>query len=149
MSHQLNIILACIFVIFFIIVICVVLYLQKNNESFHDVSINPEHMQIIESIKLDLVSLDNRLTHIPIREGKSSYTTNKSRITLCMKAPKTGVTYSYNTLMFVAIHEAAHVITKSRGHGPEFVANFKTLLNRAIERGLFNPMEPVPKNYCK
>ena len=35
--------------------------------------------------------------------------------------------------MFVAIHEIAHIMTKSIGHKPEFWNNFKFLLENAKE----------------
>ena len=36
-----------------------------------------------------------------------------------------------NTLTFVAIHELAHIATKSIGHNDEFWNNFKFLLEEA------------------
>lgn len=41
-----------------------------------------------------------------------------------------------NVLIFVAIHEMAHMITQSIGHEPEFWNNFGWLLREAESNGL-------------
>jgi hypothetical protein len=55
-----------------------------------------------------------------------------------------------DVMTFVAIHEMAHMITKSVGHEPEFWNNFGWLLKEAESRGHYKPMNfqahPVP--YC-
>ena len=55
-----------------------------------------------------------------------------------------------NTLMFVAIHEIAHIMTLSVGHTEEFWQNFKFLLENAVELGIYEPIDykKNPKNYC-
>ena len=55
-----------------------------------------------------------------------------------------------NTLMFVAIHEIAHIMTVSVGHTEEFWQNFKFLLENAVELGIYEPIDykKNPKNYC-
>lgn len=54
------------------------------------------------------------------------------------------------TLMFVAIHELAHIMTKSIGHKSEFWENFKFLLECAKESGIHNPIDykNSPAEYC-
>jgi len=55
-----------------------------------------------------------------------------------------------STLMFVAIHELSHIMTKSIGHKSEFWDNFKFLLEEAKESGLHNPIDykNKPQEYC-
>ena len=55
-----------------------------------------------------------------------------------------------NTLMFVAIHEIAHIMTLSVGHTDEFWQNFKVLLENAVQLGIYEPIDykKNPKNYC-
>jgi len=55
-----------------------------------------------------------------------------------------------NTLMFVAIHEIAHIMTLSVGHTDEFWQNFKFLLENAVQLGIYEPIDYKinPKNYC-
>ena len=42
-----------------------------------------------------------------------------------------------NTVTFVAIHELAHLMTKSIGHEPEFWNTFKLLLRIAIDNNIY------------
>jgi len=55
-----------------------------------------------------------------------------------------------NTLIFVGIHELAHVTSKKIGHGNEFWKNFKFLLLNAKEIGIYEPQDYKKKNvvYC-
>ena len=55
-----------------------------------------------------------------------------------------------HTLMFVAIHELSHIMTKSIGHKTDFWANFKFLLKDAKESGIHAPSDykKTPKEYC-
>lgn len=55
-----------------------------------------------------------------------------------------------NTLTFVALHELAHIMTKSIGHKQEFWENFKFLLTNANDAGIYNPQDykSNPTEYC-
>ena len=55
-----------------------------------------------------------------------------------------------HTLIFVAIHELSHVMTKSIGHKQEFWDNFKFLLENAKEAGIHDPHDykNEPREYC-
>ena len=55
-----------------------------------------------------------------------------------------------NTLLFVAIHEIAHVMSESVGHTDEFWQNFKFLLEHAVELKIYTPVDykKEPENYC-
>jgi len=55
-----------------------------------------------------------------------------------------------NTLMFVATHEIAHIMTASVGHTEEFWNNFKFLLENAVELKLYTPVDykKEPEGYC-
>ena len=55
-----------------------------------------------------------------------------------------------HTLMFVAIHELAHIMTLSIGHKTEFWDNFKFLLENAKEAGIHQPIDysEKPQEYC-
>jgi|TARA_B110000967_G_scaffold3820_1_gene3887 hypothetical protein len=55
-----------------------------------------------------------------------------------------------NTLMFVATHEIAHIMTTSVGHTEEFWNNFKFLLENAVELKLYTPVDykKEPEGYC-
>ena len=46
-----------------------------------------------------------------------------------------------NTLMYVAIHELAHISSKSVGHTEEFWKNFRTLLIEAARIKIYTPVD--------
>ena len=82
----------------------------------------------------------------------TSYSVNKGeKIVLCLRARDgTDKLEDVNTLMFVALHEIAHIMTKSIGHKKEFWKNFKFLLNNAIQTKLYRHEDynNNPKKYC-
>jgi hypothetical protein len=55
-----------------------------------------------------------------------------------------------NTLMFVAMHELAHIMTESTGHKQIFWQNFKFLITEAKEANLYTPVDykKKPEPYC-
>jgi hypothetical protein len=58
--------------------------------------------------------------------------------------------HDYNTLLFVVIHEMAHIASVSEGHNSEFITNFKWLLQKAKEFGYYDPVnyQDNPITYC-
>lgn len=82
----------------------------------------------------------------------TTYTVNKGEnMTFCL-SPREGEAkvYDINTLMYVAIHELAHVSAISVGHTPEFLLNFKSLLGYAIDAKLYTytDYQKKPVEYC-
>ena len=53
-------------------------------------------------------------------------------------------------MMFVALHELGHLMTKSVGHEPEFWDNFKILLKVGIDINVYQHIDfhKNPKDYC-
>ena len=91
---------------------------------------------------------------LPTSKHKA-YSENKGeKIALCLgrsnDTEKNEQLIDPNTLMFVALHELAHVMTKSEGHTNEFWENFKFLLNCAVEIDVYNPVDyqKKPQKYC-
>lgn len=80
----------------------------------------------------------------------TSYSINKGqKIVFCLRS-QDGTLTDLNTMMFVALHELAHVGSAAVGHTPEFWANFAWLLEEAVQIGLYRrqdfTLSPVP--YC-
>jgi len=74
----------------------------------------------------------------------TAYSENKGRkIAFCLNKKKDNDNQliDENTLMFVAIHEMAHLTTMSIGHNKEFWDNFKYLLKKANECGVYEPVD--------
>jgi hypothetical protein len=83
----------------------------------------------------------------------TAYSENKGeKLAFCLDNNKNGLggLIDNNTLMFVAIHELAHVASESIGHTDEFWRNFKFLLQVAEEINIYTPVDykKNPKNYC-
>jgi len=89
----------------------------------------------------------NILDHISIYKGDKSYTLNKEKVYLCL-TDENGKYYSKNTLMYVLLHELAHVLSDSIGHTGEFHTTFEQLQDEATKAGIYDPSIPIEPNYC-
>ena len=82
----------------------------------------------------------------------TAYSENKGeKIAFCLEKQKgKSKLIDLNTLTFVAIHEMAHVMSKSEGHNQEFWTNFKFLLENAKDAKIYNPVDykNKPREYC-
>ena len=82
----------------------------------------------------------------------TAYSENKGeKLAFCVTKKKNGSKLiDENTLTFVAIHELAHIATKSVGHNDEFWSNFKFLLHEAKKINIYNPVDykNEPQQYC-
>ena len=86
----------------------------------------------------------DRLSETGLGAKYTSYSVNKGEeIAICVRQPD-NTFIDDNTVMFVVIHELAHVMTKSIGHTQEFWDNMAYLLERAEELKIY-----VPKNYTE
>ena len=145
-------------------------YVQKK-ESLTDMSETSDHIaKIVNRIKALIEHLkktypDDKRTIIleknfdptsvleaPIVKGQTSYSINKGeKIMLCLRT-RDGheELIELNTMMFVTLHEIAHVCTVSIGHTEEFWENFKWILEEAINIGIYSKQEfsKNPVNYC-
>jgi hypothetical protein len=101
----------------------------------------PEYKRLVDRFNPDRFE-ENDLT-----ADSTSYSENKGeKIVVCLR-DKTQRPYPLvdeNTIMFVMIHECAHLMTESTGHTPEFWTNFRKLLQDSIKLGLY-----IPTNYAK
>lgn len=83
----------------------------------------------------------------------TAYSENKGeKIAFCLEKKQGGGSglIDNNTLMFVALHELAHVASKSVGHTKEFWDNFKFLLQQAEKINIYTPVDykNTPQEYC-
>jgi len=80
-----------------------------------------------------------------------AYSVNKgSELSICLRKKDTNAFIDTNTVRFVAIHEIAHVMSKSTGHTDEFWDNMKFLLEKAMSAGLYvaTDYKERPVDYC-
>lgn len=95
---------------------------------------------------------DNVMETLPT-STYTAYSENKGeKVAFCLNQKKedNNNLIDEDTLLFVAIHELSHIMTKSIGHKSEFWANFKFLLDNAKEAGIHEPVDykKKPQEYC-
>lgn len=82
----------------------------------------------------------------------TSYTTDKSDITMCLRSATTNRIEPETLLVFVLLHEAAHCATAQAedAHNPDFWANFKFILEVAVAAGLYvkQDFRARPVKFC-
>lgn len=87
-----------------------------------------------------------------IKADSTSYSENKGdKVVICLreKVPPYKLVDT-NTVMFVVLHEMAHLMTTTIGHTPEFWTNFKRLLQDAVSVGVYQAQnyDRAPVQYC-
>ena len=81
--------------------------------------------------------------------GYTSYSVNKGeQIVLCLR--NKDKLMDINTMMFVVLHEFAHLATESIGHTEEFWTNFKWILEESMNIGIYARQDFKTTNvdYC-
>lgn len=82
------------------------------------------------------------------QDETGSYALGKRDIYLCLN-DNNGELYDDNTLMYVLLHELAHVINETIGHDEAFEENFAFLRNCSTKVGIYNPYKSIDMKYCK
>lgn len=123
-----------------IVVMAGVYICSKVSESFS------QHDPAIQSLKEHIAHCFPELGDIQIYEGRKSYTVNKERIYLCIR-DRNGDYYSHDILMYVLLHEIAHMLCPEIGHTPKFKEIFDSLISHATQCGIYTPTE-IPSDYC-
>lgn len=82
----------------------------------------------------------------------TSYSINKGeKIVFCIRAKNDKKQLvDLNTMVFVALHELAHIATESVGHTEEFWTNFRWILEEAVNVGVYTEQDfkSKPQPYC-
>jgi len=117
--------------------------LEKNILNFSNYLYKKKDSDEVKTHKKYIELLHNRCKNVQLSEGdtNSSYTTytiNKGeKIVFCLRSKATGKLHDINLLMFVTIHEMAHIACPEQNHTPLFVDIFKFLLHQAINIKLY------------
>lgn len=152
-----------IIIIVFLLIGIIVFCLFRKNERFYPLedvkskemlnSLNYAVADILDNKKYKfsgyLIPLNFQNYHqkITLQEGYSSFTENKRKIVLCMKNEH-GELYNFNSLLYVLLHEIAHVINDELHHTKKFQKIFNELLRHAEMLGYYNSKLPFESNYC-
>lgn len=88
----------------------------------------------------------------PAGMGDTSYVVNKGeKIVHCLRSAEDKSKFvEENLQIYTMVHEAAHVASVKVGHGKEFQDNFLWLLNKAVDIGIYEPVDysRYPKKFC-
>lgn len=101
-----------------------------------------------------IIMLKNNYNPNNFKEGVdnpeyTSYSINKGeKIVLCLRNKNKLV--DINTLIFVVLHEVAHIATEEIGHTEDFWANFRWILEESMNIGIYIKQEfdKKPVEYC-
>jgi hypothetical protein len=72
------------------------------------------------------------------------------KIVMCIRQAKDNAFVDLNVLMYVALHELAHLMTEEIGHPKSFWDNFKRLATEAVDIGVYkrDDFKAKPQSYC-
>jgi predicted metal-dependent hydrolase len=87
----------------------------------------------------------------PNDEKNTSYTINKGeKIVICLRSKFLNEIHDINTIMYVVIHELAHVGCPEYGHTPLFKKIFIFLLKESHKINIYIPVDyrKKPQDYC-
>ena len=127
--------ITCTIILTWAILTCVKEYFESNDP-------------ILNEIRLDVAKVDPRILNIPLYIASKSYTINKEKTYLCL-FDENGKYYDKNMLIYVLLHEFAHIINHEIGHPPSFVKTFDELLRKAEEVGIWSRDKTIIQNYCQ
>jgi hypothetical protein len=104
--------------------------------------------QMIHTLRNVLKPVHPIVETLRFYKGDKSYTINKEKVFLCLK-DENGEYYPLNMLVYVTLHEIAHVLNNEDvGHTENFHNQFDKLLDKAGALGIFNHSIPIIQNYC-
>ena len=101
----------------------------------------------ILEIKERLRTVHPRVDSLEFFAGNKSYTINKQKVYLCLKDEK-GDYYEDNMLIYVGLHELAHVLCDEVGHTDKWKKIFEDLLVDAEKKGVYDSNVPPILDYC-
>ena len=117
--------------------------LEHNKENYKDFSIYID--KLYNGLK------NSEFIETPENSSYTSYTINKGeKLIFCLRSKESNKIHDINLLMYVVIHEMAHIANPTYGHNALFKKIFAFLVNRAIEMGLYKKIDfkNNPQEYC-
>jgi len=120
-------------------------HMTKNINNF------PEYKNYIKQLDENLSKESTAINETDPSSNLTSYSVNKGEeLSFCLKSKKDGSIHDINLLMYVAIHEMAHIACPEIGHGNLFKKIFRKLMEEAIKIGIYKKVEFAknPIEYC-
>jgi predicted metal-dependent hydrolase len=131
--------------------------IRKKMLQLSDHLYNNQDKEEFKKYKEYIGQLNDRIRSIVISENgadenSTSYSINKGeQIVFCVRSKdKMGEVHDINLIMYVVIHELAHVACPEYGHTALFNKIFKFMLNQAIELKIYSYIDfkKKPEEYC-
>lgn len=119
------------------------LYININNY--------PEFTEYIKQLNNNLDEDKTIIYETEPDSDLTSYSVNKGEeLSFCLRSKKNNNIHELNLLIYVALHEMAHIACPEIGHGPLFKKIFKFLTEKAIEIGIYEKKDynSDPIEYC-
>jgi hypothetical protein len=120
-------------------------HMVKNINNF------PSYKPYINQLKNNLSETNTIVYETDPNSELTSYSVNKGEeLSFCLKSKKTNQLHDLNLLMYVAIHEMAHVACPEIGHGKLFMKIFRKLVEEAIKINIYKKVNfsDIPVEYC-
>lgn len=120
-------------------------YLYKHINEFSDFT------PYINQLNNNLMENKTTIYETDPNSDLTSYSVNKGEeLAFCLKSKKTGLLHDLNLLMYVALHEMAHIACPETGHGELFKKIFKFLTDKAIDLNIYIKVDYnlQPIEYC-
>ena len=132
----------------FIILCIVIIFYLLSREKFIITDTDKEYIYKLKEVCSKIYP---PAINFNINPGNESVTIDKKIIYICLK-DKYGNYYAFDILLYVTLHEIAHVMSKSFSptHNIEFKTNFEELLKNAYKLGYLpkDIADHIPANYC-
>lgn len=92
---------------------------------------------------------NSSINETPPNDSGAAYTINKGPISICIEK-NNGSFYDEEDAFFVILHELAHIMSESYGHGKEFQENFDYIIKYAVKNDLWKDKNYQEKSsdYC-
>ncbi len=120
-------------------------HMVKNIDKF------PSYKPYIKQLQENLSETRTVIYETDPESNLTSYSVNKGEeLSFCLKSKKTDTIHDINLLMYVAIHEMAHIACPEIGHGALFKKIFRKLAEEAINIGIYKKVNfsDNPVEYC-
>lgn len=129
-------------------------HLEKKYILSHGHGIDPvlrnRLINLIKTYKSEHLKENFPITKFKGIKPDSSYTLNKKKLSICLRDEDTKKFHNINDIMFVCIHELAHIVNPTFGHPKSFWVYMKFLLHEASLIGIYHPEDYYKNNkkYC-
>jgi predicted metal-dependent hydrolase len=124
---------------------------KLRNYLYENISKYPEFDQYIKQLYKNLHKDRSLIYENDPNSKLTSFSVNKGEeIAFCLRSKKNNELHQLNLIMYVALHEMAHIACPEIGHGELFKKIFKFLTEVSIEIGLYklDNYEINPVEYC-